>query len=376
MKKFYLFLIAILTMAMPAMAQEDSYGLTGDFNGWGDDIPFTYVGDGVYTLHMDAIDGEFYLKQNASWAVTLSYDDETLEAGYIYDLEWKDASMKLAERYVDVTFTLTIGDTPTLKFEGTAEPLLEHVYGLTGDFNDWGEDVEFTKVEDGVYTLEMDELQGEIYLKQDHSWAVTLACDELLVNGSTYNLEWKDASMRLAERCVNVKFTLTLGDVPTLKFEGTPATLDKHIYGLNGAFNSWSLSAGPFFEEQEDGSWVVAVENFTSDDFVICIDKTWNCFRPVNEGLYTPVVVGETYDCAVIDVNQNFQMLGLFTGKFILNIVDDDHATLKLDGVVDMSNIQNIETVTEKVIYNLAGQRVNNMSHGIYIVNGKKEIVR
>ncbi len=376
MKKFYSMMLAFMFMAMPSVADEvNSYGITGDFNGWGEDVVFTHEGNNVYTLHLDQLYGEIYIKQNGGWDVTLSYKETELEAGYVYDLEWKDASMKLDQRYVDVTLTLTVGSVPTLKFEGTAQPLAEHTYSLIGDFNGWNGDLDFIKTKEGVYVLEMEELQGEIYLRQDHNWAVTLACDDALTAGQTYNLEWKDASMKMAERYVNVTFTLTIGDVPTLKVEGTPASENTKQYALNGAFNNWSLTDGPFFAEQEDGTWVVEVTDFTSDDFVISINKSWTCLRPVNEGVYTPVVVGETYDCVVTDANQNFQMNDKFTGKMILTITDDTHATLKLEGNVT-TGINEIPLELKKTIYNLSGQRLDSPQKGINIINGKKYVIK
>lgn len=65
--------------AMPEWANENvkptvSWGVIGAFNGWGGDEVMTETSDGVFTVTMSEIEGEFKFRQNSAWAVNFGAD--------------------------------------------------------------------------------------------------------------------------------------------------------------------------------------------------------------------------------------------------------------------------------------------------------------
>lgn len=98
--------------------------------------------------------------------------------------------------------------------------------------------------------------------------------------------------------------------------------------------------------------------NYT--DYVLVATETGVAFAEVYDSNHLPLI---TQDKAYLHITNNGARKRSLSITF-----PDDHTT-------GISNIEN-ETTGDNVVYNLRGQRVDNPTKGIYIVNGKKVLFR
>ena len=134
-----------------------TYGLLGDFNGWGDDVDLVARGAGWYVTEGLAVTaGKLLIRLNDAWDEKFGNDGSTLvigentltyggadmliEAG-TFDFYFNPSSSKL--------FLVNAGDEdPTA---GLVAPIS---YGLVGTINGWAApDVKFEAIGDGGYKL-------------------------------------------------------------------------------------------------------------------------------------------------------------------------------------------------------------------------------
>ena len=135
-----------------------TYGLIGDFNGWGDDVDLVARGDGWYVTEALSIaaEGKLLIRLNDAWdekfgndgstlvigenALTYGGADMLIEAG-TYDFYFNPATSKL--------FLVNAGDE-----DPTAGLVASISYGLVGTINGWSApDVKFEAIGDGGYKL-------------------------------------------------------------------------------------------------------------------------------------------------------------------------------------------------------------------------------
>ena len=134
-----------------------TYGLIGDFNGWGDDVDLVARGDGWYvTEALSVTAGKLLIRLNDAWdekfgndgstlvlgenALTYGGADMLIEAG-TYDFYFNPATSKL--------FLVNAGDE-----DPTAGLVASISYGLVGTINGWSApDVKFEAIGDGGYKL-------------------------------------------------------------------------------------------------------------------------------------------------------------------------------------------------------------------------------
>ena len=134
-----------------------TYGLIGDFNGWGDDVDLVARGDGWYvTEALSVTAGKLLIRLNDAWDEKFGNDGSTLvigentltyggadmliEAG-TYDFYFNPATSKL--------FLVNAGDE-----DPTAGLVASISYGLVGTINGWAApDVKFEAIGDGGYKL-------------------------------------------------------------------------------------------------------------------------------------------------------------------------------------------------------------------------------
>ena len=134
-----------------------TYGLIGDFNGWGDDVDLVARGDGWYvTEALSVTAGKLLIRLNDAWDEKFGNDGSTLvigentltyggadmliEAG-TYDFYFNPATSKL--------FLVNAGDE-----DPTAGLVASISYGLVGTINGWSApDVKFEAIGDGGYKL-------------------------------------------------------------------------------------------------------------------------------------------------------------------------------------------------------------------------------
>ena len=145
------------TPAEPEKPAETTYGLLGDFNGWGADVDLVARGDGWYvTEALSVTAGKLLIRLNDAWDEKFGNDGSTLvlgentltyggadmliEAG-TYDFYFNPATSKL--------FLVNAGDE-----DPTAGLVASISYGLVGTINGWAApDVKFEAIGDGGYKL-------------------------------------------------------------------------------------------------------------------------------------------------------------------------------------------------------------------------------
>lgn len=141
----------------PEKPTETTYGLLGDFNGWGDDVDLVARGDGWYvTEALTVTAGKLLIRLNDAWdekfgndgstlvlgenALTYGGADMLIEAG-TFDFYFNPATSKL--------FLVNAGDE-----DPTAGLVASISYGLVGTINGWSApDVKFEAIGDGGYKL-------------------------------------------------------------------------------------------------------------------------------------------------------------------------------------------------------------------------------
>ena len=134
-----------------------TYGLIGEFNGWGDDVDLVARGDGWYvTEGLSVTAGKLLIRLNDAWDEKFGNDGSTLVIGEntltyggadmlietgTYDFYFNPSSSKL--------FLVNAGDE-----DPTAGLVASISYGLVGTINGWAApDVKFEAIGDGGYKL-------------------------------------------------------------------------------------------------------------------------------------------------------------------------------------------------------------------------------
>lgn len=72
MKKSLLALAAAILGVGSAMA--DTWGVIGGFNAWSDDVEMTEISEGVFSVTMESLEGDFKFRANHDWSVNLGAD--------------------------------------------------------------------------------------------------------------------------------------------------------------------------------------------------------------------------------------------------------------------------------------------------------------
>ena len=143
--------------AEPEKPAETTYGIIGEFNGWGSDVDLVARGDGWYvTEGLSVTAGKLLIRLNDAWEEKFGNDGSTLvigentltyggadmliEAG-TYDFYFNPVTSKL--------FLVNAGDE-----DPTAGLVASISYGLVGTINGWAApDVKFEAIGDGGYKL-------------------------------------------------------------------------------------------------------------------------------------------------------------------------------------------------------------------------------
>ena len=146
------------TPAEPEKPAVTTYGLIGDFNGWGGDVELAPRGDGWFVAVGVAMEGKFLIRFNGAWdekfgfaadntyavigenALTYGGADMWINAG-TYDFYLNPTTAKM--------FVANAGDE-----DPTAGLVASISYGLVGTINGWAApDVKFEAIGDGGYKL-------------------------------------------------------------------------------------------------------------------------------------------------------------------------------------------------------------------------------
>ena len=141
----------------PEPPAETTYGLIGDFNGWGADVDLVARGDGWYvTEGLSVTAGKLLIRLNDAWDEKFGNDGSTLVIGE-NTLTYGGADMLIEEGNYDFYFNpsssklflVNAGDE-----DPTAGLVASISYGLVGTINGWAApDVKFEAIGDGGYKL-------------------------------------------------------------------------------------------------------------------------------------------------------------------------------------------------------------------------------
>ncbi len=141
----------------PEKPAETTYGLLGDFNGWGDDVDLVARGDGWYvTEALTVTAGKLLIRLNDAWDEKFGNDGSTLVLGE-NTLTYGGADMLIEAGTYDFYFNPTTSKL-FLVNAGDEDPTAGLVasisYGLVGTINGWSApDVKFEAIGDGGYKL-------------------------------------------------------------------------------------------------------------------------------------------------------------------------------------------------------------------------------
>ena len=145
------------TPVEPEKPAETTYGLLGDFNGWGADIDLVARGDGWYvTEGLSVTAGKLLIRLNDAWDEKFGNDGSTLVIGE-NTLTYGGADMLIEAGTYDFYFNPTTSKL-FLVNAGDEDPTAGLVasisYGLVGTINGWAApDVKFEAIGDGGYKL-------------------------------------------------------------------------------------------------------------------------------------------------------------------------------------------------------------------------------
>ena len=403
MKKLFTFLTALVASIGIASA-EDTYIITGDFNGWKLDqgvVEFT-ESDGGYKATAEEFKtgtwGFKIVKNPAESDWNYEYGIATpIATGTDYTLTLKGGNIYLGSENNDVTlhnvtFEFYPGSDGSLDyFRITADeniaidttPKVDS-YMMVGTWQGWSFENNPLKFEyqeeTGVYTASIDKIYGDWKIVKNNSWDNALGGGgKDMQPGNTYNLTKGGDNTGFADgvTLTNATFTLTIledGNA-TLKVEGTAG--EEHSYGLVGSFQGWDTGKAAFLTEQSDGTWTADIKDFPGGEaFKVSIDKTWNCF--LAQDAPTELTFGEMYVCAR-DNNDNNFTIGYKGHNYDIHVVlkvadDGQSAELTITTTTDGITLLNTK-VGKNEIYNISGQKMSETKKGINIINGKKVLV-
>ncbi|MDE6278006.1 MAG: CotH kinase family protein [Muribaculaceae bacterium] len=171
--------------AVPAAVPENvEIFLRGTLNNWGTSNMLMPQDDGTYTLELASLTDLFKIA-SSDWS-TVEYGGDgvtSLKANTVYKLVSGSVSKNISVwgEIKDAKITLD-PIAQTLLVEGTQiEPVVEETIPVyfRGDMNKWGTDMEFTKLDDGTYTLDIEKLNGKFKIADAKFKEINLGGDNV-----------------------------------------------------------------------------------------------------------------------------------------------------------------------------------------------------
>ena len=194
----------------------------------------------------------------------------------------------------DVVITLTDNDggkwNATINGEApvTPEPPAETTYGLIGNFNDWGEDVDLVARGDGWYVTtglnipagDLNDdgvVENKLLIRLNDAWTEKFGNDgSKLVIGENA-LTYGGADMWIDEGTYDFYFNPTTSKLilATAGAEDPTTGTTTLVYGLVGTINGWAAPDVPF-EEIGDGGYKLTYTLKATDSIKIRANNVWN----------------------------------------------------------------------------------------------------
>ena len=300
-KDHFFVLNADLTYTMdgdaPVTPTETTYGLIGDFNGWGEpDVDLVARGDGWYVttaLEVGA-DGKFLIRLNDAWSNKFGFDKAdtfvTVDAKNALTAEGQD--MWIAAGTYDFYFNpeaselyvMTAGAAdPTLSSDTKVVKLYAHkegtawaemaLYGWDGyDFGGWP----------GILLTEKETIDGKEFFVYEFPVSAYGITTNIIFNNNNNGEQTQDITGVVLNRdyyyiipaeAKNGKFmAYEMGTEPV---EPSFPVLTEHSWGVVGTFNGW---AGDVPMEIVDGVATATIEFADTDNekkFKVRADSAW-----------------------------------------------------------------------------------------------------
>lgn len=307
---------------------ETVYYLRGTMNNWGLDNPMTKVDDNTYTITMDLAAGTYEYKaaiEDWSWScpgggnlsLTLAADDS-------------------------VTFTLNLAAN-SLTYTLGSGTVVETVYYLRGNMNNWDTSTEFVKQADGTYAVTVSLDAGTYEYKAavaDWSWSVP--------GGDNAVLELAEAA--------DVTFVLDVA-AGTLT-NNAPVVEPTYNYYVAGSEELCGVAWDPAANQMEniyDNVYQITFEVYIPGTYEYKI-TTGSWATPsygYGDGNYTVVVKNAAFVCITFDadtkeVTCEINEFGANVIKFQLNAdasADDETVNLRLITYVESLDYSKVEFV-------------------------------
>ena len=275
---------------------------------------------------------------------------------------------------------------------------------LLGGFNSWNQDDEMTSSSENVWTKEIDATD----ILTDIEFKLLVNGDNWLGNGSTVNidapegwvvgLETGDWNYQLKNSETGYQtYTVTATWTPnpsaangwTLKIEGkdvreaAPVVAEINKVVFLGDFNEWNQEDEMTKGEGNVWTKVVDATAFTDDlQFKLLVNGSeW-----IGNGSSMIIDAPEGWVDGQTEGNWNYILKNATTGyqtytvtaSWAANTNAADGWTLKIEGIGTPTGIQNVKADNLKgaEVYNLAGQRMAQPAKGLYIVNGRKVVIK
>lgn len=179
----------------------------------------------------------------------------------------------------------------------TSMPLMATTWGVIGGFNYWAGDVEMTEVSEGVFTVTMEELNGEFKFRADHDWNVNLgayAVSNITGNGVVGVVS--DGRNFIIENATNVTFSLDT-NINKLTISGMPNDMEvsevMEMYVIGDPAGGWNPTAGVLMTYDE-GKYRLS-RNFESNNYFSIVNQlgaSEGDWETLNAHRYGPVADG------------------------------------------------------------------------------------
>jgi hypothetical protein len=392
MKKFYFFIVALFAM-IAANAENPTLYLRGGISSWNatDEYKFT-ENDGVYTLTVAELSGEFKIA-DASWSSGANFGGASdIEIGTAYTLTDGGSNCTLKESAVaNATLTFTLA-TKELVVTGAAAEKNYELY-LLGDLNDWtaSEEYKFSTSDYKVYTLSLESLPADkAFQIADNTWSVRYNVQDYQLGYGVYTADkGVDYGMKVAE---DLQYPILVLDT-----EAGTLTIEYAADACTGRYVGSDWVNGEYFilpiipVEDETGAIVVTMPDFLSsgNTFHVNVDAEGVATTDISSdgvvGKAQYTVDGEQrwylynynyYGCPAYDSTYRYITLNLMTATttdyyyFYLYIyLPLDQSANEGEGEGDTTSVSNIAVDANAPVeyFNLQGVRVANPENGLFI---------
>ena len=248
--------------------------------GWGDlgDYGGSWPGTALSSENVDGKEYYTFTFDASAWGKTVNviFNNGTEQTVDIKDI------------VLDKDYIFTLTDNASGKWEATIngeapvtpEPPAETTYGLIGDFNSWGDDIDLVARGDGWYVTEaLSVTAGKLLIRLNDAWdekfgndgstlvigenALTYGGADMLIEAGTYDFYFNPNTAKL--------FVANAGDE-----DPTAGLVASISYGLVGTINGWSAPDVKFEAIGDGGYKLLGYTLSATEQIKIRANEEWN----------------------------------------------------------------------------------------------------